>query len=178
MFTVRIARCAVIGMLLVSNPANARSEGESVLRRHFDTKDAPIALWSKDGKHALEVCGGDWCQLVIAPNKPAPRDGMWDAAFLMAYFFDFSDDLRDKYKRTATAVMKAYKKECDATLGEVAAECVLKAIQDKQGLRYFRVNYDIGHRCVSEFTAAAPHFTDKGECKPINPKRFPRTMKK
>jgi len=121
------------------------------------------------GKTRFEVCGGDWCQAVIASKSRRYKSSdAWDAAFLMFYYFDANDEYRAQRANHAAFLMRPYQKKCDRQRADqrAIAACVLKVLGDQSGFRYLRVQYDVGARCESIFMTRSPYFSRAGRCMP------------
>lgn len=149
-----------ISLLLTDCKAGERDviNSEVVLKQDFTDKD----YWPDDGLNGIEFCGGDWCQ-EVRYGEPASRSSAWDAAFLMFYFFDANDEFKEHRKTHAMALLQRHGQGCAAGGREMAA-CALKNLQNKHGLIYHRVQYDIGYRCTSLFIVEPPYFTARGNC--------------
>ena len=120
-------------------------------------------------KTRFEVCGGDWCQTVVASGRKAYKEShAWDAAFLMFYYFDANEEYQARRADHAELLMHRYRKKCIRQESDqrAVAACALKALSDQFGFSYRRVQYDVGARCESVFVTRAPYFSGVGRCKP------------
>lgn len=146
--------------------ASATVDSHRLVVRDFKDVEPPIRTWAdKAGAH-IEVCGGDWCQLVTRPSKRRLQDrGAWDAAYLMIYFFGSSDDYRARRKESARQLLDGYAAACPGRTQNLdTVRCVLRHLSTSQALRYFHVTYDEGARCVGRFHIDPPHFAQSLIC--------------
>lgn len=148
------------------------SAPRKVLQDEFNSRDMPIAIWSDGPRKLIEVCTGDWCQLVESRAAQENQDATWEALFLLAYFFDLSDERKAKLTPVAQDLVAKYANNCGRELDRATASCILAAIQRAHDLSYRRVQYDINSRCVSTFVPREPYFLPDGHCKPIKASRF------
>lgn len=152
----RMVVLTLITWLVVGIPSSADTFADEssafssklVLKQDFhDAKYWP----ARQTKQSIEFCGGDWCQEVIGRNSQS-AESAWDAAFIMFYFFDANDEFRGRRKVLAATLIDEYGKGCIGS-SEIRAACVLGKLQVSHGFEYRRVQYDIGHRCSSIFSA-------------------------
>lgn len=162
----------VAGLFLLCGcalPAIGAADTERWTREDFGQVQPPLRQWvDKLGRH-VEVCGGDWCQLVTQTSRaPAQGQDVWDAVYLMIYFFGSSDDYRARRRDSATQVLRQYANACPTRSEEIAvARCVLRYLSATRALRYSHVLYDEGARCTGRFSVAPPHFSQALTCKSV-----------
>ena len=161
----RVITVAALAALLTVHRAEAVTT-KNIVYADFNQKNAPIAIWNERKSRNIEVCAGDWCQLVQWRPPVRTKDiYAWDAIFLMAYFFDLPDDYQLKRRSLAMSLLAKHGGKCEITLTRGAAACVLEQLQRQHGFKFWRVQYDIGARCVSQFIPQTPYFTKEGECR-------------
>ncbi len=160
-------RTAVLLLLLACQSfAIAAVDTKQLIVQDFgDVQPQPRTWTDKLGRH-IEVCGGDWCQLVSQPAKPRVKDqSAWDAAFLMIFFFASSDDYRARRKESAMQLLGQYSASCPKQVRELeTARCVLRGLSSSRDLKYFHTTYDEGARCVGRFSVDPPHFSQRLVC--------------
>lgn len=169
---LKIAEIFLIAMSLLFSTVSRADEGsafvpELVLKNDF----AEYKYWPERqvrlGSNKIEFCGGDWCQLVVARNKHSMA-AAWEAVFTMFYFYDANKEYVSRRAGLAQSILAKYSERCaDAVTSDDKASCVLSQLQAAHHLEYWRVQYDVSHRCVSGFSSKPPHFTGRGKCKPI-----------
>jgi hypothetical protein len=127
-----------------------------------DKKYWPVTDRTRSGK-AIEFCGGDWCQEIEIANANSVGPA-WDALFLIFYYYDANELFTEKRGSHTKRIIETHGKRCASTDVDKKISCVLQNLQTKHKFKYYRVQYDIGARCSSTFTAAPPHFTRQGSC--------------
>lgn len=133
-------------------------DSKLVLEQDFENPSWPTI----HSANKVEFCGGDWCQEVsFADIEARPR--AWDAAFIIFYFFDANEHFTRRREAVARFLLDVHGGHCRGNQVERAA-CTLRELQEKNGLGYRRVKYDIGYRCSSLFEVKPPYFTNVGEC--------------
>lgn len=150
----------------VSGAPSAHSE--VVLKKSFKDNDHWPRTKSEEN---IEFCGGDWCQEVEFKHLE-DRGVAWDALLLMFYAFDASESTKPQLRSHWAALLRKKGHGCGGGEREATA-CVLDRIQKAHSFVYRRINYDIGHRCVSFFTTKPPYFSSVGACEALVPEVRP-----
>ncbi|QWP76603.1 hypothetical protein J5226_24010 [Lysobacter sp. K5869] len=163
---------ALLSVLLVMAPgvfaAPDGLQGLAVLKG-----DYPEAkYWPRAAKGSIEFCGGDWCQEVVGVGAKSSEEA-WDAVFVLFYFLDRDEDYTRRRSDVADRIVARSAKHCLAQTGDLRASCALDSLQKKFGLKYRRVQYDVGYRCHSEIAVKPPFFTKKGGCVRMKKDAFP-----
>ena len=157
-----VSMIAVPAISIASEVPFGNSVSKKILMADYKDKEYWPALYTKKNK-AIEFCGGDWCQEVVL-NRADSVQAAWDALFLIFYYYDANEQYTKKRSAHAKFILAGYAEECRSSNDDKKVSCVLSKLQAKHKFQYNRVQYDIGGRCTSVFSAKPPHFTGRGRC--------------
>lgn len=151
---------AAIFFLMVMHVAHAKITSPlEVLRQDFhDSK-----YWPKSAPNSVEFCGGDWCQEVSGVGRDE-LSAAWDAVFIIFYFADPDSEYQRRRDVVLLGILNRYDEQCSRQNLQSRSSCVLDYLSKHHGFGYWRVQYDVGHRCTSKLDTQPPYFTKEGEC--------------